>query len=159
MSKTCFATRGLSYFVYTVGFFIICTLKRLLPTEASHHHHIFWKRHFLPRWARVICLPQGRQSNLWWHFTRVNLTTSGNIAISQLSTHRYWSEFFLVAGCLSSHQPTRIREETLESGNLFSGSWISASVPYRSELYFICNKLTFGKILELKFNFQIKNSL
>ena len=38
-----------------------------------------------------------------------------------------WSEF-LVAGCPSSHQPTRIREETLESGDLFSGSWISASV-------------------------------
>ena len=27
------------------------------------------------------------------------------------------------------HQPVRNREETLESGNLFSGSWISASVP------------------------------
>ena len=27
------------------------------------------------------------------------------------------------------HQPVGIREETLESGNLFSGSWISASVP------------------------------
>ena len=27
------------------------------------------------------------------------------------------------------HQPVRIKEETLDSGNLFSGSWISASVP------------------------------
>ena len=27
------------------------------------------------------------------------------------------------------HQPVQIREETLESGNLFSDSWISASVP------------------------------
>ena len=27
------------------------------------------------------------------------------------------------------HQPVGIREKTLESGNLFSGSWISASVP------------------------------
>ena len=27
-----------------------------------------------------------------------------------------------------SHQPVRIKEETLESGNLFSVSWISASV-------------------------------
>ena len=28
------------------------------------------------------------------------------------------------------HQPVRIKEETLESGNLFSGSWISASVQH-----------------------------
>ena len=49
---------------------------------------------------------------------------SGNIVISQLSTHGYWSNF-LVAGCSSAP----IREETLESGNLFSGSWISTSVP------------------------------
>ena len=37
----------------------------------------------------------------------------------------------LVVGCPSSHQLIRIREEMLESGNLFtvfSGSWISASV-------------------------------
>ena len=34
-----------------------------------------------------------------------------------------------MAGCPSSHQLTRIRKETLESGNLFSGSWIYASVP------------------------------
>ena len=34
--------------------------------------------------------------------------------------HGYWSEF-LVAGCPSSHQPAQIREETLESGNLFRG--------------------------------------
>ena len=36
----------------------------------------------------------------------------------------------LVAGCLSSNQPTRIREESLESENLFSGIWISTSVPW-----------------------------
>ena len=39
-----------------------------------------------------------------------------------------WSEF-LVAGCPSSHQPTRIRGR--DAGiweDLFSGSWISASV-------------------------------
>ena len=36
---------------------------------------------------------------------------------------------FLVAGCPSSHQAARIREEMLESGNFFSGSRISASVP------------------------------
>ena len=46
---------------------------------------------------------------------------------SQLSTHGYLSEF-LVVGC--SFTPTiSIWEETLESGNLLSGSWISASVP------------------------------
>ena len=28
------------------------------------------------------------------------------------------------------HQPVLIREDTLESGNLFSSSWISTSVPY-----------------------------
>ena len=53
--------------------------------------------------------------------------TSGKIVISQLSTYGYWSEF-LVAGCPSLHQPVRIREETLESGNIFSNSWILASV-------------------------------
>ena len=37
---------------------------------------------------------------------------------------------FWVAGCSTSHQPARIREETLESGNLFSSIWISISVPY-----------------------------
>ena len=45
-----------------------------------------------------------------------------------------WSEF-LVVGCHSSHQPARIREETLESGKLFSGSWISASIPYGGRNY------------------------
>ena len=40
-----------------------------------------------------------------------------------------WSEF-LVAGCPSSHKSAGIREDMLESGELFSGSWISASVPY-----------------------------
>ena len=39
--------------------------------------------------------------------------------------------------CPSSHQPARIREETLEyGGNLFSGSWISAFAPYEAEIHF-----------------------
>ena len=33
-------------------------------------------------------------------------------------------EQVLVARSLSLHQPTQIREETPESGNLFSRSWI-----------------------------------
>ena len=33
------------------------------------------------------------------------------------------------------HQPVRIREKTLESGNLFSGSWISASIFIYSFIY------------------------
>ena len=39
---------------------------------------------------------------------------SGKIAMSQLSTNGYWSKV--------PHQPVRITEETLESGNLFSSS-------------------------------------
>ena len=35
----------------------------------------------------------------------------------------YWNKV-LVTGCSSWHQPAQIREETLESGNLFSSSWI-----------------------------------
>ena len=33
------------------------------------------------------------------------------------------------------HQPVRIREETLESGNIFSGGWISTSVWIRLNVY------------------------
>ena len=43
---------------------------------------------------------------------------SGKIAISQLSTHGYWSKFFQWWDALP-HQPVQFREETLESGNLF----------------------------------------
>ena len=46
-------------------------------------------------------LAQGRQQNLRQNFQRFNSTTSGKIAISQLSTHGYWSEFSVVA-CLST---------------------------------------------------------
>ena len=54
---------------------------------------------------------------------------SGKITINQLSTHtseigaNFWWRDAL------PHQPVWIREETLEFGNLFSDSWISASVP------------------------------
>ena len=46
--------------------------------------------------------------------------------ISRLSTHGYRIEFLEVVAL--PHQPVRIRDETLEFGNLFSSSWISASV-------------------------------
>ena len=72
-------------------------------------------------------LPQGRQPNLWRHFTRFNSTASRKITISQLSTHRYWSSFWWCDAF--PRQPVRIREKHLESGNLFSGSSISTSVP------------------------------
>ena len=51
---------------------------------------------------------------------------SGKNAISQLSTHEYWSKSYGVRMPFHTKQ-FRIREETLESGNLFSGSWIFAS--------------------------------
>ena len=65
--------------------------------DQDHHHRrlLFWKRHFLPSWARVGHLAQVRQPNSWWHFTRFNSTNSGKIAISQLSTHGYWSKFLV----------------------------------------------------------------
>ena len=78
--------------------------------------------------------------------TLQNLTwpLSGKISISQLSTHGfviiYKSKYlnFLVSFSLASfwwhdvlpYQPVRIREETLESGNLFSSSWISVEYLY-----------------------------
>ena len=44
----------------------------------NHHHHLlFWKRRFLPCQARVGRFPQGRQPNLWRHFSRFYWTTSG----------------------------------------------------------------------------------
>ena len=44
-----------------------------------------------------------------------------------------------MAGCPSSYQQTRIREKTLESGNLFSGSWISASIPQLYYCWIVCD--------------------
>ena len=43
----------------------------------------------------------------------------------------YWNKV-LVTGCSSRHQPARIKEETLESGNLVSSSWIQ---PYHTAMY------------------------
>ena len=57
-----------------------------------------------------------------------NSTISGKMAISQLSTTHANGASFRWQDALP-HQPVRIREETLESGNFFSGSWIFASVP------------------------------
>ena len=62
-------------------------------------------------------LPQGRQPNLWPHFTRVDVTSSEN-CYKPVIRKWEWIEF-LVGWCLSSHQPVPIREETLESGNFF----------------------------------------
>ena len=67
-------------------------------------------------------LSQGRQPNLWRHFTRFNSTNSGKTAVSQLSPLGYWAEF-LVAGCPST-QPVRIRE--------YTGIW----KPFQRELNF-----------------------
>jgi len=56
---------------------------------------------------------------------RYRQSTFSNIFVTLLKAAVYpwksWSEI-LVLGCPFSHQPTRIREETLESGNLFSDS-------------------------------------
>ena len=65
-----------------------------------------------------------------------------------LPTLGYWSEF-LVAGW---HQAAWISkfglvEETLESGNLFSGIWISASVPLFSEWYADQNRRLYRWVL------------
>ena len=46
----------------------------------------------------------------------------------------YWNKV-LVTGCSSWRQPAQIREEVLETGHLFSSSWILP--PYRVWLYFI----------------------
>ena len=57
------------------------------------------------------------------------------VTIRQLAIHGNVGTSFWWSGCPSSHQPAQIREETLESGNLFSGSWISASVPPYHHLF------------------------
>ena len=69
--------------------------------------------------------------NVYFLHTKLGLAFS----LRQLSIPGNIENKVLVAGCSSWHQPARIREETLESGNLFSSSWIclrtvSASVPY-----------------------------
>ena len=107
-----------------------------------HHHPLFWKRCFLPPWARVRCLPQGRQSNLWQHFTRFNSTTSGKIAISQLSTHGYWSK--ILAGF------PRILEN-LES----HGIWLTQI----SNLEILENKAFLNKIPGKSWKIKIVDSL
>ena len=76
---------------------------------------------------RVGRLPQGGQSNLWPHSTRFNSTTKWKNC-HQPDIQPRILERVLVAGCPTT-QPIRIREKILESGNFFSGSWISASVP------------------------------
>ena len=63
--------------------------------------------------------------------------------IKQMSRRRRsWKNYstnFLVAGC-HPRPPVRMRKETLESGNLFNGSWISASLPYLKQVIFIVIK-------------------
>ena len=73
-------------------------------------------------------LPQGTQPNLWRHFTRfdfdhlVEKSPSASYPPTGIGASFWWRDAL-------PNQPARIREETLESGNLFSGSWISAFVP------------------------------
>ena len=63
---------------------------------------------------------------IWWQFMLLYELYCSFMVVVHL--WECWSKF-LVVGCPSSHQPTRIMEEKLESGNLFNGSWISAFVP------------------------------
>ena len=66
---------------------------------------------------------------LWNQYTRdCCLERKMNNIIYSCSGFSIWCLSF---GCLARHQPAWIRKETLESGILFSGSWIptSASVP------------------------------
>ena len=64
----------------------------------------------------------------WWHFTRyltrplVEKSPSASYPPTGFGASFWWQDAL-------SHQLVRIREETLESVNLFSDSWISASVP------------------------------
>ena len=118
-------------------------------THHRHHHHHHRHRHhfnipFLPNACMLGCFLTAynvdNQPLPTLGISRLVIATytsisrkSRSVTIRQLSYPReYWSKF-LVAGCLSSHQPTRIWEETLESGNLFSGSWISGSVPWTTQ--------------------------
>ena len=82
---------------------------------------------------RVRRLPQGRQPNLWRHLTRFDSTTKWKNrhrlvihAPMGIGASFWWRDAFHYT---VPHQPFRNREETLESGNLFSDSWNSASVP------------------------------
>ena len=69
---------------------------------------------------RVGRLPQGRQPNLWRHFTRFNSITSGKISISQVSSP--WVLEHVFGGGMPFHtNQFGLGKETLASGNLFSG--------------------------------------
>ena len=53
------------------------------------------------------------------------------VTLRQLSIHGYWSEFWW-PDALPGVNQLRIGEDTVESGNLFNGSWIPASDPTSS---------------------------
>ena len=93
-----------------------------------HHHLLFWKRRFLPRYARIGRLPQGGQTKPLVTLHKIQLdhrvekSSSASYPPIDVEASFSWRDAL-------PHQPVRIRKESLESGNLFSGSWISASVP------------------------------
>ena len=94
----------------------------------NHQHLLFWKRRFLPHQARVGRFAQGRQPNLWQNFKKFNSNTSGKKTPSASYPPMGIGASFWGWDALPN-QPVGITEETLESRNLFSGSWISTSVP------------------------------
>ena len=81
--------------------------------QNSHHHHHQLNIHFLPRKSiKGIdgCFPATFWDFLFSHSDSSNSRKSRLVTILKAAVYPWesWSEF-LVAGCPSSHQPTRIR--------------------------------------------------
>ena len=94
----------------------IARLSRHDPTQSSRNLFIFdWYIFF--RLVETLD-HEGTQPalNLWWVWrSKSNMVLPFSHHKAAVYPWESWSKF-LVAGCPSSHQPTRIREETLESG-------------------------------------------
>ena len=76
------------------------------------------------------------QSRVWTAASQQHKVDNKPLAFSLKAVVYHWEYWnrVLVTRCSSWRQPARFREETLESGNLFSSSWILP--PYQQ-----CNKI------------------
>ena len=91
--------------------------------QLFHHHcHLFWNRQLSSKLSWGWKFVPGKTANCWWHFTRVNSTTSGPVSylFVGIGVSLLWPD------PLHDVNQLRIMEEMLESGNHFSGSSISA---------------------------------
>ena len=90
-----------------------------------HHRPSFWK-HCIVKLGSDVCPRVDNQTSgntlqgLTWPI--VEKSPSASYPPTGIGANFWWQD-------ASPHQPVLIREETLESGNFLSGSWISTSLP------------------------------